>query len=92
MRAIITSIDEGVARVAVGDAEEEWFFPLATIPTGEVEAHVGLNLWLERDGTRYVVLGVTPDRANPGIRGFGERLDRLHTDRRELWALQPVQP
>lgn len=87
VRGLIDEIDDGVARVFVGDHDDEWFFPARLFPA---KAQAGDCVWLQRVNGSYSVVGATPDRANADIRGFAERLNRLRTDRRGLWALQPT--
>jgi hypothetical protein len=89
IRGLVDQIDDGVARVFVGDHDDEWFFPSRLFPAGTV---AGDCIWLERVNGSYSIVGATRDRSNPDIRGFAERLNRLRTDRRGLWNLQPVVP
>ncbi len=37
---VVDSIDQDLARVLIGTAEEEWFFPVTTLPEGAVEGDV----------------------------------------------------
>jgi len=37
---VVDSIDQDLARVLIGEAEEEWFFPVSTLPDGVVEGDV----------------------------------------------------
>lgn len=52
---VIVDIENELARVLIGDEQEEWFFPTTTLPEG---AKVGSDLLFtrQRDG-RYAVLG-----------------------------------
>jgi hypothetical protein len=52
---VVVEIENELARVLVGDDEDEWFFPVATMPDG---AKVGSDLLFtrQRDG-RLAVLG-----------------------------------
>jgi hypothetical protein len=84
LRGLIDRIDDGVARVFVGDNEDEWFFPSHLFPK---TARAGDCVWLQRIDGRYTVVGSTPHRSNPDIRGFAERLNRLRADRRGVSAL-----
>lgn len=37
---VVERIDDDLARVLVGPTEDEWFFPIATLPDGTVEGNV----------------------------------------------------
>ena len=37
---VVDSIEQDLARVLIGKAEEEWFFPVSTLPEGVVEGDV----------------------------------------------------
>jgi len=56
---VIDSIDADLARVLIGPGEDEWFFPLATLPEGVVEGNV--VAFVEAEG-RYVAEGFVGTR------------------------------
>jgi hypothetical protein len=56
---VVDSIDDDLARVLIGTAEEEWFFPVATLPDGVVEGDV--VGFVESEG-RYVADGFVGPR------------------------------
>jgi hypothetical protein len=85
LRGLIDRIDDGVARVYVGDNEDEWFFPAHLFPKS---ARSGDCVWLQQVDGRYTVVGSARDRANPDVRGFADRLNRLRSDRRAVSTLQ----
>lgn len=85
IRGVVLEIADGVARVRVGDEEEDWYFPLLMISEA---ACIGDCIWLRPEGNRFQVIEVTPERPNVGTHGFGERLDRLHNDRGEKGDLR----
>jgi hypothetical protein len=68
---VVDSIDDDLARVLIGPGEEEWFFPIATLPDGVVEGNV-LELH-EADG-RYVADGFVGTRQTEN--SIEERLSR----------------
>ncbi len=88
LRGMVVHIDGGVARVLVGDGEDEWFFPAHLFPEA---TSTGDCVWLVRQRGRFTVVGATPDRSHPDVRGFAERLNRRRSDRRGLADLQPVE-
>lgn len=69
---VVDGIDgDSVARVLIGDDQEEWFFPLNMLPTGVEE---GEGLRFTDQAGRYVVIGrVDIVRATPSIE---DRLSR----------------
>jgi hypothetical protein len=79
VRGLVDQIDEGVARVFVGDNDDAWFFPAHLFPAGTV---AGDCIWLDRVNGTYTIVGSTRHRSNPDVRGFTDRLNRLRTDRR----------
>src|SRR5688572_9802897 len=56
---VVDSIEQDLARVLIGTAEEEWFFPVSTLPEGAVEGDV-LG-FVESEG-RYVADGFVGPR------------------------------
>jgi len=78
LRGLVERIDEGVAVVFVGENEEEWFFPAHVFPRGTA---AGNRVWLQRVNGRYNVVGSKPNRPNPDVRGFAERINRLRAAR-----------
>lgn len=56
---VVDSVEQDLARVLIGPAEEEWFFPLTTLPEGAGEGDV--VGFVEVDG-RYVADGFAGPR------------------------------
>jgi hypothetical protein len=56
---VVDSIEQDLARVLIGPAEEEWFFPITTLPEGAVEGDV--VGFVEAEG-RYVADGFVGTR------------------------------
>ena len=55
VNGVVVDIEAELARVLIGDDEEEWFFPMATMPDG-VKQGSDLLFTRQRDG-RFAVLG-----------------------------------
>src|SRR4051794_27983363 len=68
---VVAGIDDDLARVLIGPAEEEWFFPVATLPAGTVE---GNALSFESTDGRYVATGFVGSRQTEN--SIEERLSR----------------
>ena len=78
---VVASIDQDLARVLIGDAESEWFFPMQTLPAG---VKVGSDLlFTEHDG-RYSVLGFARSAGHTAERSIEDRLRRPISQRRTL--------
>jgi len=89
LRGLVERIDDGVAVVFVGENEEEWFFPAHLFPRG---TSAGDRVWLQRINGRYNVVGSKPNRPDPDVRGFAERLNRLRADRPRFAKPAPKDP
>ena len=74
----VVGVDQDLARVLIGDQQEEWFFPLAMLPAG---ARVGSDiLFTEHDG-RYNPLGFARV-GHTSERSIEDRLSRPLSARR----------
>lgn len=56
---VVESIEQDLARVLIGPTEDEWFFPLSTLPDGAAEGDV--VGFIETDG-RYAADGFAGPR------------------------------
>ena len=74
---VIDSIEADLARVLIGPGEEEWFFPLSTLPEGVVEGNV--VAFVEAEG-RYVAEGFVGTRQTEN--SIEQRLSRGINKRR----------
>ena len=76
---VVDSIEGDLARVLIGPGEEEWFFPLSTLPDGAV---VGNEIaFVDGDG-RYVADGFVGTRQTEN--SIEERLSRKINRRRTV--------
>jgi hypothetical protein len=76
---IVEELGPEVARVAIGDDEAEWYFPLELLPDG---IEVGTCLWFVDREDHWVPLGIAQERPVPTTRSIEDRLERHITDRR----------
>lgn len=79
VEGVIASIEDGLARVLIGEAQEEWFFPIEMLPS-DCEPGICL-MFVEQDG-RYQPLGKTKVAPAVKVRTIEERLHRKITARR----------
>jgi hypothetical protein len=75
----VVDIDEGLARVLIGPDDEEWFFPLTTLPPG---SGVGTAIMFTRHDGRYTVLGLARSATTSVERSIEDRLSRPISMRR----------
>lgn len=73
----VDRIDDKMARVFIGDHEEEWFFPLGTLPNG---ATVGSQVLFSVQDGRYTALSLTS--VGESERSITDRLNRPMNVRR----------
>lgn len=73
----VDRIDDGMARVFIGDHEEEWFFPLGTLPDG---ANAGSEVHFSLEDGRYVALSLAS--VGESERSITDRLNRPMNVRR----------
>jgi hypothetical protein len=57
----IVDIEHDLARVLIGDDEEEWFFPMQTLPEG---SEVGSVIMFAKDEGRYTALSASRARSS----------------------------
>ncbi len=60
-RAVVITIDHGVATVLVGEHQEEWDFPMQLLPAGTTEDSI---LLLTGEGYGLEVVGLAPERVD----------------------------
>ena len=60
-RAVVMSIDHGVATILVGDQQEEWDFPLDLLPEGTGEDSIVL---MSGEGYSLRAVGLAPERVD----------------------------
>ena len=75
--SVVEGIDGDLARVLIGPDEEEWFFPVATLPEGVV---VGNAVAFVDEGGRYVADGYVGSRQTED--SIEQRLSRSINRRR----------
>ena len=69
----VIDIDEGMAHVLVGDDEEEWYFPLTTLPVG---TKAGDGLLLVKVDLRYKAIRRLPCQDETSGRSIEDRMAR----------------
>ncbi len=79
VEGVITSIEDGLARVLIGEAQEEWFFPVEMLPS---DSEPGICLMFAEQDGRYQPLGKTKVAPAARVRSIEERLQRKISTRK----------
>ncbi len=74
----VVGVDQDLARVLIGDLQEEWFFPLAMLPAG---TRVGSDILFTALDGRYSPLGFARG-GHTSERSIEDRLSRPLSARR----------
>lgn len=67
----VVDIEHDLARVLIGDREDEWFFPMQTLPEG---THVGTAVLFTEENGRYTALGLARSGSTSVDRSIEDRL------------------
>lgn len=70
---LVDQVDNGVARVLIGEQQEEWFYPLSTLPAG---TDVGTCIWFRRQDSHWVSMGLASEAPTATVRTMEDRLYR----------------
>ncbi|MCX7621858.1 MAG: hypothetical protein N2037_13560 [Acidimicrobiales bacterium] len=73
VEGVIASIDRGLARVLIGENQEEWYFPIEMLPD---DSEPGTCLMFAAHEGRYQPLGKTEVAPAVKVRSIEERLQR----------------
>jgi hypothetical protein len=75
---VVDQIDNGVARVLIGEAAEEWFYPLSMLPRG---VEVGTCVWFRQQDGRWQSMGLASEAPTATVRTIEDRLERQRNRR-----------
>lgn len=75
----VVDVEQEIARVLIGPDDEEWYFPLQSLPAG---SGIGTAITFTHENGRYAALGLARSATTSVERSIEDRLSRPLSMRR----------